>query len=127
MVEKSLRQSVTNEAIVTPQAVDRYWELLRYPGNRGATIARFSARRSAFDAQDVGQIEAPSLVIWGEDDALIPVEAGLWFDTHLPNSRLVVYPGIGHLPHEEVADRSARYLLSWLEEQDFASAAKPLE
>ena len=127
MVEQSLRQSVTNQAIVTPQAVDRYWELLRYPGNRAATIARFSADRSSFDAGEAARIGVPSLVIWGEEDGLIPVEAGLWFDKHLPDSRLVVYPGIGHLPHEEVADRSGAYLLGWLDEQDFAAAAKPLE
>ncbi|MEL7728833.1 alpha/beta hydrolase [Citromicrobium bathyomarinum] len=123
MVEQSLRQSVSNQAIVTPQAVDRYWELLRYPGNRDATIARFAGERSSFEADDVAQIDVPALVIWGEDDALIPVEAGLWYDTQLPDSRLVVYSGIGHLPHEEVADRSGAYLLQWLDEQDFAPAA----
>jgi pimeloyl-ACP methyl ester carboxylesterase len=31
LVERSLSQSVSNQAIVTPAAVDRYWELLRYP------------------------------------------------------------------------------------------------
>jgi len=123
MVEESLRQSVSNQTIVTPQAVDRYWELLRYPGNRAATIARFSAEPSSFDAEDVAQIDMPALVIWGEDDALIPVEAGLWYDRHLPDSRLVVYDGIGHLPHEEVANRSGAYLLQWLDEQGFAPAA----
>ncbi len=127
MIERSLRETVSNQAIVTDEAVDRYWELLRYPGNRGATIARFSGGWSTFDAADVAQIEVPTLVIWGEEDGLIPVEAGLWYDKNLPNSRLVVYPGIGHLPHEEVADKSSAYLLTWLDEQDFAAAAKPLE
>jgi pimeloyl-ACP methyl ester carboxylesterase len=42
LVEKSLRQSVTNQAFITDATVDRYWELLRYPGNREATITRFA-------------------------------------------------------------------------------------
>lgn len=122
MIERSLRETVSNQSIVTDQAVDRYWELLRFPGNRDATRRRFSGTWSTFDADDVATIAVPTLVIWGEDDALIPVEAGLWYDTHLPDSRLVVYPGIGHLPHEEVAERSSAYLLTWLNEQGIRSA-----
>ena len=45
--ERSLTQSVSNQAIVTDRAVDRYWELARYPGNRAATRQRFSTRGRA--------------------------------------------------------------------------------
>tara|TARA_B100000678_G_scaffold79167_2_gene65630 strand:+ start:460 stop:1422 length:963 start_codon:yes stop_codon:yes gene_type:complete len=123
MIEQSLRETVTNEAIVTDAMIDRYWELLRYPGNRDATRRRFSGEWSSFSPGDVSKIAVPALVIWGEEDGLIPVEAGLWYDEHLPNSRLVVYPGIGHLPHEEAAERSVTQLMEWLDEMNFAPAA----
>ena len=48
LVAKSLRQSVSNQAIVTDAAIDRYWQLARYPGNRGATRKRFGTARSSF-------------------------------------------------------------------------------
>ena len=124
MIERSLRETVSNQAVVTDAAVDRYWEMLRYPGNREATIARFSGGWNSFDAAEVASIKVPALVIWGEEDGLIPVEAGLWYDRQLPNSRLVVYDGIGHLPQEEAAERSAAYLAQWLDEQDLTSADK---
>lgn len=124
MIEQSLRQTVSNEDIVTEDAVDRYWELLRYPGNRNATRIRFSGEWTSFDEAQVSSITAPTLVIWGEEDGLIPVEAGLWYDRHLPNSRLVVYPGIGHLPQEEVADQSVAYLANWLDEQELAEPSR---
>lgn len=123
MIERSLRETVSNQDIVTDAVVDRYWELLRYPGNRGATVARFSGEMNTFEADRVASIEVPTLVIWGEEDGLIPVEAGLWYDRQLPDSRLVVYEDIGHLPHEETAQESAAYLLGWLDEQEFAPAA----
>ena len=41
IIEKSMKQSVANQAVATPAAIDRYWELARYPGNRAATITRF--------------------------------------------------------------------------------------
>ena len=72
-------------------------------------------------APDLGGAEA---FVWHvSPDRLIPVEAGLWYDKYLPNSRLVVYDGIGHLPHEEAAQRSAAYVAKWLDEMNLASAA----
>ena len=114
MIEQSLRQSVSNEAVVTDEAVDRYWELLRYPGNRRATIARFSGAWATFDAAQVASITAPTLILWGEEDGLISVDSGRWFDGNLPNSTLVIYPGIGHLPQEETPDASIAEVRNWL-------------
>ncbi len=116
MVERSLRQSVSNEEIVTREAVNRYWEMLRYPGNRAATVARFSLPWTPFAEQQVAALDLPALVMWGVEDALIPVEAGRWYNRVLPASTLVEYPGIGHLPHEESVARSVDDLHAWLEQ-----------
>ena len=115
MVRASLEQSVSNKAIVTPEAVDRYWELLRYPGNRAATLARFGQTRPSFTRAKMAKLQMPVLIIWGAEDALIPAAAGDWFADALPDARLVSYPGIGHLPMEEAPDRSARDVRAWLE------------
>ncbi|HCH95710.1 MAG TPA: alpha/beta hydrolase [Erythrobacter sp.] len=114
LVERSLSQSVSNQKIVTGEAVDRYWELARYPGNRDATRARFSTPRSAFSAEQVAQTDVPTLVMWGEEDKLIPYEAAGWYMDHLPDATLAAYPGIGHLPMEEAPERSAADLQQWL-------------
>ncbi|GAB5352583.1 alpha/beta fold hydrolase [Qipengyuania sp. 483] len=116
LVAKSLRQSVSNQAIVTDAAIDRYWELARYPGNRGATRKRFGTPRSSFDAKDLARVQVPTLIIWGKEDSLIPYEAALWYDRHLPRSTLVAYDQVGHLPMEEAAERSATDLAIWLPE-----------
>lgn len=114
IVERSLGQSVANKAVVTPAAVDRYWELARYPGNRDATKARFSLGWQQYTPEMVAAIRAPTLVMWGEEDSLIPYEAAGWYMQHLPNARLVNYPGIGHIPMEEAPDRSLADLKAWL-------------
>ncbi len=114
LVAKSLRQSVSNQAIVTPAAIDRYWELLRYPGNRQATIKRFSQRQLPLTREAVAAITKPTLILWGSEDRLIPLAAGQWLTKAIPGSQLIVYPGIGHIPMEEAADRSAADLVRWL-------------
>lgn len=116
LVERSLRQSVANQAIVTRAAIDRYWELARFPGNRDATRERFSLPWTQFTAAQVGKIAVPTLVMWGEEDSLIPFAAAHWYRDHLPNARLVSYPGIGHLPMEEAPDRSAADLARFVDE-----------
>ncbi len=114
MIEQSFTQMVSNKSVITDEVVDRYWEMLRYPGNRAATVKRFSASRAAFDDARISALEVPALVIWGTEDPLIPVESGRWYDEHLPNSTLVEYEEIGHLPHEEAAQPSLSDLKSWL-------------
>lgn len=115
LVKKSLHQSVSNEAVVTDAAVDRYWELLRYPGNRAATVARFgSSRGGVFDEARLRALDLPVLVQWGAEDALIPVEAARWFGARLPRGTIKVYGGIGHLPMEEAPNRTLADLEAWL-------------
>lgn len=116
LVAKSLSQSVSNQQIVTDEAIDRYWELARFPGNRAATRKRFSAPRKSFTAKQVEQLRVPTLVMWGEEDTLIPYAAAGWYMDHLPNATLAHYPDIGHIPMEEAPEASAVDLEIWLAE-----------
>ena len=63
----------------------------------------------------MGKVAVPTLVMWGEEDALIPYEAAAWYMEHLPNATLASYPGIGHIPMEEAAEESVADLQVWLE------------
>lgn len=45
--------------------------------------------------------ELPLLIIWGDQDRIIPVEHGYALDEMRPGSRLEVLPGVGHFPHVE--------------------------
>ncbi len=114
LIEQSLQQSVSVQSVVTQSAVDRYWELLRYPGNRAATMARFAAAYDPLTRDEIAAITAPTLILWGEEDALIPVSAGRWLDTVMPNATIAVYPKIGHLPHEEAPEATLQTLRKWL-------------
>ena len=114
LIRQSLEQSVSNQAVVTEEAVDRYWELLRYPGNRRATLKRFSAPYDPLTEQEIASVTAPTLILWGDEDRLIPVEAGRWLDRIMPNSEIVVYEGIGHLPHEEAPAATLEAVRKWL-------------
>jgi pimeloyl-ACP methyl ester carboxylesterase len=114
-LEKSLHQSVSVQSIINDPMIDRYWELLRYPGNRQATIDRFTSPRIPIDPAAIRAIKTPTLIIWGEEDKLIPFSAGQWFAANIPGSKLISYKGVGHIPMEEAADRSVGDLIGWME------------
>jgi pimeloyl-ACP methyl ester carboxylesterase len=61
------------------------------------------------------RIKLPALVVWGDDDKIMPpANAALWHE-RLPDARLVMVEGCGHLPHVEQAARIARHTLDFLE------------
>ncbi len=114
VIEKSLHQSVWNQAVVTPAMVDRFWELLRYPGNRQATMTRFSGEWFTFDPKQLATLKMPVLIMWGAHDSLIAPATAQWFGKAIPGSTVLVYPDSGHMPQQEVSTLSATDLVNWL-------------
>jgi pimeloyl-ACP methyl ester carboxylesterase len=63
---------------------------------------------------ELGQIEAPTLVLWGESDRLLPVRHGYTCITLVPNGRLEIVPGAGHVPMLERPEEVSRLLREFL-------------
>jgi pimeloyl-ACP methyl ester carboxylesterase len=50
------------------------------------------------------EVEAPTLVVWGEKDMLVPVRDAWEFGELIPDARVVVYEDTGHVPMLERPD-----------------------
>jgi non-heme chloroperoxidase len=59
------------------------------------------------DAAGLGRITAPTLLIWGDRDAVVSMEEQQRFQEAIPDARLKVYPEMGHSPHWERPERVA--------------------
>ena len=60
------------------------------------------------------RIKLPSLILWGDDDKVMPpAYAALWKE-RLPNARLVMIENCGHIPQVEKADRVSREVRDFL-------------
>ena len=115
IIDQSLRSSVSKGSYIDDAEVDLYWELLRRSGNREATIKRFGHRSAQpKDAFDPKPLATPALILWGEEDRLIPVSSAAWFAKRFPDSRTHIYKGIGHIPMQELPDESARDVIEWM-------------
>jgi non-heme chloroperoxidase len=51
------------------------------------------------DTARLGEIGAPTLILWGEEDALLPRDEQEWRAAAIPAATLKVYPETGHLAH----------------------------
>jgi pimeloyl-ACP methyl ester carboxylesterase len=62
----------------------------------------------------LGEIRVPTLVIHGDADPLVPYPNGQALATGIPNAKLSTYPGVGHLPIIEAAERFNREVIAFL-------------
>ncbi|MEM1219307.1 MAG: alpha/beta hydrolase [Bacteroidota bacterium] len=107
LFKKSLLDVYANDKLVTPALIERYYGLYLRTGNRQAFIDRVR-NAAVLNLNILPQINCPTLVQWGEEDAWIPVSHGPKFVQDLPNAELIVYPGVGHVPMEEYPEKSAQ-------------------
>lgn len=97
------------DTFVTAEVVERGRAALRGPDNRRALMA--ISRR--YDANDLtktgmrarlGELQAPTLLIWGDNDRVFPVEVyGVLAEREIREAHLVVLPNCGHFPQIEAA------------------------
>ena len=88
--------STLNDALVT-----RYYDLMLAPGVRGAILARMQQTVLQDPVPFLASIQVPTLLIWGEKDAFIPISNSNDYLRVMPNAKRVSLPNIGHLPQEE--------------------------
>jgi pimeloyl-ACP methyl ester carboxylesterase len=85
-----------NDALVT-----RYYDLMLAPGVRSAILARMQQTVLQDPVPSLSSIQVPTLLIWGEKDAFIPISNSNDYLKVMPNAKRVSLSNIGHLPQEE--------------------------
>lgn len=100
-----------------PEEWENIAELARY---RPQPAVAYRRQLQACQRHDVaarlGEIAAPTLVIHGTVDPLVPVANGKYLAEHIPGARLILYPDTGHIPIVERAEDYNRDVLAFLSE-----------
>lgn len=123
LVKSSLVENFARPELLTEELVDRYWELLRFPGNRKAAVDRGKTPREPEKWAEVGRLKMPVLLLWGEQDKVIPLSHARAFAAAIPGSKLITYADAGHLPMEETPEQVARDIDVWIQSLDAEVAA----
>ena len=114
IVEASVKNVFGDPAKVTPELVDRYYDLTLRAGNRRAVAKRF-AQSSAPSAVDrLPDLHMPTLILWGAKDHLIDPSTAERFKQLIPGSSVVLFTALGHVPQEEDPVTTLRSLRPFL-------------
>lgn len=90
----------TSSEDVAPEAVDGIIEdVLKVPAR--VWHAMFSELLGYDDMAELTKLDAPTLLIWGDADALVSREMQDVLEDRIPNAELIVYSAVGHTPRWE--------------------------
>lgn len=115
MVRRSLRASVFDDSLITPDLVQAYLARVRIEGAEDAFYGLTVPRTVPGPKVRLDQIRVPILAVWGAEDHLISLATGQRSVARIPGSEFVVIEHCGHLPMEEKPEELLKALLPFLE------------
>lgn len=115
MLRASLLPAYGDPKVMTEALYNRYRDMMLAPGVRQAIVDRMGQQKLVDPVPLLRTIAAPTLLIWGEQDAMIPFGNSADYLAALPHARLAALPGVGHVPQEE-APQTVTILRAFLEE-----------
>jgi pimeloyl-ACP methyl ester carboxylesterase len=105
-VAMTIRQVYGDPRRLTDAVIDRYYDMILREGNR--ETFGILTRAVADSTARIQTIEVPTLILWGAEDRTIPVSFAERFHRDIHHSQLIVYPGAGHVPMEEIPAETIR-------------------
>jgi pimeloyl-ACP methyl ester carboxylesterase len=110
----NLAPAYANPATLSEEMVTRYQDMMRVPGVRDAMLARMRQTVLQDPQPFLAKIHAPTLLLWGEQDGMIPFANAQDYLRAMPQAKLVSLPGVGHLPQEEAPEKSLAVVREFL-------------
>ena len=121
-----LHSMVSDRAVVTEELVEERWVLATSPDALASNRAMYS--RAAFTAQQqamaasgkppywamLHRVQAPTLLTWGRDDRVSPLDSALVPMRLIPNAELHVFPNCGHWAMVEAREAFVATVLAFL-------------
>lgn len=123
-VKKSLEQIMFNPQLISDEQVMAYSLPYCLPGGIHAAVtvlSHFDNRKLQALNHRFSEIQRPILLIWGEQDSLIPVSHFEKFRKDFPNADTLLIPQCGHIPQEEKPELVTQKIIQFLNPLAFPS------
>jgi pimeloyl-ACP methyl ester carboxylesterase len=111
--KKSLSTGIYNQSVVTDELVETLYRFSALPGYQKALLSVVRSSTSLRGLrpdlirpiiENLSTIKAPTLIIWGKEDRVLPLDDAYVALENMPNAQLKVFEGCGHFMHLEHPD-----------------------
>lgn len=121
-IRRWLEKTYVDDSIITNELIDIYYWTSHQIGARHAPAAFISGHLNIDVRQALRRLAQPTLLIWGEEGSMIPIEEFRGFRSVKPDLELAVLTPAGDLPHDERPDDFNVILSTWLNRLSLSSA-----
>jgi pimeloyl-ACP methyl ester carboxylesterase len=120
MFQRSMEDMFYDKSKLTPALVDSVWAGMKSPEHRRAVLsnARYLARADPEFTDMLETIAAPTLIVWGEEDAIVPPVDAQKFSILIKYADVVLLKKCGHAVPLEKGEALADAMISFLGEED---------
>ncbi len=113
---QGLKVSVYDQNLANIEHAMQFHDLVLLEGSRNAILSMSMGSRSKMHGpESLSRIEAPTLVIHGDKDNIIPIERSQVFEEYIDKVEVKIYSQIGHLPMYEDPNKTANDIKSFLQ------------
>jgi len=117
-VEASAAQIYADLSRLPEGRIEQIQQMMAQPGNGEAFVGHLEEFVLPDPTEDLGHVAAPTLILWGEADRIVPLDHAARIEAAIPDARLITYPGVGHAPQEEIPAQTAADVRAFLESRD---------
>ena len=124
---EQLLENLTRDAFATivhdlggrlgERAIDEYWKTFTTKQGRQGLLELFRSgdfEKLAPYEGELGRMESPALILWGENDPFVPVTGAERFNREISDSKLVVLPEASHFLYDDEPERCASEVVAFL-------------
>jgi 4,5:9,10-diseco-3-hydroxy-5,9,17-trioxoandrosta-1(10),2-diene-4-oate hydrolase len=118
-----MKQLFYNQDLITDQMIEQGYEMSSLPGAQRCMLITLRTSCNIWGVKGnvihpildhLEEIEAPTLVIWGAQDRLLPVAHAYLAPQRLPNAKLHIFNPCGHMPNMERAQEFNSLVIDFL-------------
>jgi 2-hydroxy-6-oxonona-2,4-dienedioate hydrolase len=106
---------MTEKGEVVPALVNDFVTRMTLPNAKFAFLSTVLGIRNSLDFEEkLRKIRSPTLIVWGKQDKMIPVEYASPFISAIRESKFIEIQGCGHVPHVEQPKKFSELVVSFL-------------
>ena len=113
-IKNTLKEVYYDKTKLTDKKIDTYRDMILRENNRESFINRSLIKHQDYTSR-LKYISIPTQIIWGNEDAWIPVSNAILFEKEMPNTVVDIMQKTGHIPMEEKPFESLNLLLKFID------------